>query len=372
MRRMSRAWQAYLHVDLWDLAAAGVDAVLDRAAGELGVDGIRVTAVSGAVCRVGARPELQPRVWRCEAAAHFQPDARRYGDTRLRPPTAEWIKSRNPLASLVDACAKRNLKCRMRIVACDNATLAERHSHAACVDAFGVTSAARLCPSNADVRMYVRGLVDDLSMHYQPAGIDLVEADFGPPQAFHPGIQRPADPIDADSLSLCFCPSCCAAAAESGIDAGDLASHVVAAFDAGEVADRARIQAYAEFRAKIVGELLKTVRGNSESELWWECAGDGSQRGLPTPSFEACAAGLLSPFDQPAALHAQTARIGICYPVGIDREVEEGAPAVVRELSELTARGHQLFILENFAGLPRMREDWVRQAVRYARRLAGQ
>lgn len=385
---MSTAWRAYLHCEPWDLLAAGIDAVLDFAVGELGVDGIRVSAVAGAACTLRVRPGLSPRTFRVEAAAHFQPEPRRYGDTRLRPPTAAWFKSRNPLAQIAEACAKRKLLLRARVVACDNATLIERYPHAACKDVFGDASPARLCPANPDVRAYLRDLVDDLSANYAVEAIDLAEADFGPPRRFHPGRVDPAPPYDARSLATCFCASCRQLAAESGIDVEALAAHVIESFDDGRAPDRDRLRAYEQFRARVVGELVIGMRNSARGELWWDAADASGTVGSADPTYVAadpvgvvdhatCAAGVaehlfgqIVRYDRPAVVHAPIERIGLLYPVGHDRTIEDGAPAVVREISELTTRGHRVFIFDQYGTTPAPRFDWVRQAVRFARRQA--
>src|SRR5205085_3889822 len=94
---MSDGLRAYLAVEPWDLIDEGIDRVLDRISGEIGCDGIQVTAVTGPVHVFRPHANVSPRTYRCDAAAYFQPDAKRYADSRLRPLPAAWIKSRNPL-----------------------------------------------------------------------------------------------------------------------------------------------------------------------------------------------------------------------------------------------------------------------------------
>jgi hypothetical protein len=94
------------------------------------------------------------------------------------------------------------------------------HPQAVTRNAFGDANFYSLCPSNQDVRAYVRTLVQDVTRSYKPDRIELESPGF---MGFAHGYHHEKDgvglsPEDDFLLSLCFCESCIARAAKAGVD----------------------------------------------------------------------------------------------------------------------------------------------------------
>ncbi len=374
---MAGAFKAYFRCDPWDLVDEGIDAVLDRLAGEVGVDGLVVSVLTGSVCVFRAHDGVSPRTFRCPPAAHFQPASKCYASSRLRPPTAGWIKSGNPLERVAAACEKRGLALSEHVVACDNATIVDRHGFAACEDAFGDASPARLCPTNPDVRAYLCGLVEDLSTNYAIEAVILIEADFGRPAGFHPGRLNPAR-SGWESSVMCFCPSCRQAAAEQDVEAGPIAHHAAALASAadGEVGD-ADVSAYRRFRSSVVAATVKAIRRHCQCALDVHFPDLDPHRGVSVEHIAEFVSGWWAPESCETTRQAladaigSRARIGVCAVVGAGRELPGASADVVRNTSDLVVAGHRNVVFESYGATPLDRLEWVRQAIRFARREAG-
>jgi hypothetical protein len=91
----------------------------------------------------------------------------------------------------------------------------------------------------------------------------------------------------------------------------------------------------------------------------WLAADDGSPR----------RAALLMELTQAVARRAD---VGVALSLGLDRSFPGGAADVVREASDLVREGCRTLVFEDYGSMPVERFDWVRQAVRFARREAGE
>lgn len=203
----------------WDIEDEGIDASLARLAGDIGIDTLSITAVHPGIYQVRPRPLGDRWTFQSGAAAHFQPDAKRYSSSRIRPHAAAWLKNRNPLERIAKAAERERLRLRVRVSLLRGEELVSRYVHAACVNLFADPSRDGLCPSHPDVREYVADLVEDLWTNY---GLDAIELD-GLDWAHDGRITIAADAHNDEFLgqcdSWCFCASCRQRAAESSIDA---------------------------------------------------------------------------------------------------------------------------------------------------------
>lgn len=201
----------------WDLPAEDVGSVLDQLRGEVGVTGISLwSGVPPTIqLRAGAR---YPRVFRTRGGVFFQPAQRHYTQTRCQPIVSSWVTMGNPLAPIAKACAGRGLTLRVIVSAAATGLMAERYPEFACRNAFGDESRARLCPANAEVQTYLRGLTLDLSTSVGVTALTLVDFDIRWSDAddLHAGILL--GPLQRSLLAVCFCESCAQRSQNAGID----------------------------------------------------------------------------------------------------------------------------------------------------------
>ncbi len=121
----------------WDLDHEGIEAAIGRMAGDIGADGLSVAATLHSLRERRTRVAPGPRTIEMEAAAHFQPEAQRYANTRLRPIVAAWLKTRNPLERILREAEQIGIHRRLSVVACHGASLAARYPMTSCLDVFG-------------------------------------------------------------------------------------------------------------------------------------------------------------------------------------------------------------------------------------------
>lgn len=379
----------------WDLEDEGHDRALGRLAGEIGVDGISVAAVLDDLTEFRSREFKVQRTITRRAAAHFQPSGKHYENTRLRPTAAAWMKSRNPLAKIADLARQHSLKCRAWAVCCRNSHLAARQPLAACVDVFGDPIEARLCPSNPDVREYVAALVEDLSSNYPLDGIELDDLGFGGSErsrgrcntgvAFGPigGIGTLRD--------WCFCPSCRQRAQEADIEVQEVTAAVldclgpilraepIASATIGDVlGERPCLAEYHRMRCEAVRTLVQMVRKRTDKPLWLHAAADSFRSGADPSILRECCDGLIvPPADETAPILPDRVEQVVRSCGGPDR-VEVGTlcyppcvadgPALVTWVRQAWQRGHAAIGFSNYGAAPEPCLDWVRQAIRFARR----
>ena len=145
----------------WDLLDEGVDEVLARLHGELGVTGVCVPAVCAPLATLRTRPGVSPRIFRTRGGLFFAPGEDYYQATRCTPAVSTWLKGRNPLRRIADGCRKLGLDCRA-MAACSTAgRIVARHPHAAAKTVFGDPWPDRLCPINPDAQAFLIAVCRD-------------------------------------------------------------------------------------------------------------------------------------------------------------------------------------------------------------------
>ena len=387
--------QAFFWCYPWDLEDEGYDRALGRLAGEIGVDSISVAAVLDDLTEFRAREFKGPRTVTRRAAAHFQPTGKHYENTRLRPTAAAWMKSRNPLTRIADFARQQSLKCRAWAVCCRNSHLAARQPLSACVDVFGDPIEARLCPANPDVREYVASLVEDLSTNYALDAIELAEIGFGggvrSEGRSHTGVAFGLNGGVGILRDWCFCPSCRQRAQEADVDVEDVAAAVrdclgpilrggsIAAVTIGDIlGERPSLAAYHRMRCEAVGTLVQMVRRRTDKPLWLRNAADSFRSGVDASSLSDCCEGLtLGPADEAAPMSPGRVeevvrscggpdRVAVgtfCYPP----HMTDG-PALVTFVRQAWQKGYAGIGFANYGAAPEPCLDWVRQAIRFAKR----
>ncbi len=201
--------QTWVTVNPWDLVHEATAHALDFLQGEVGMTGVTVCAAGGPLVQWQRRGD-ESRIFRTRGGLYFPPDPQRYADTRCKPVVSDWVKKRDPLARLGEACAARGLRLRATVSATRVGRMALRHPALAVKNALAAQSESALCLSNPDVQAFLGALVADLAARPGVAGVvvrDLIScwAEAGADSLAAPfGLA----PTDRALLGLCFCESC--------------------------------------------------------------------------------------------------------------------------------------------------------------------
>jgi len=201
---------------LWSYAADR-GALLERAAGEIGLEHVTVPVVTGPQThfRVGTAPE-QPH-FETAGGWHFPHAAKAYAAVGIRPVRASWFAGADVLGRLREHAQRQNLKLVMRLDLRGAAVLLEQASHLLQRNAWGQeVTAAGGCASQPDLRELVRATLDDLH-RYEPAAWEL--ADWVPDLPMDRALPRPLrwQPAARRLVDTCFCSACRQVAARAGV-----------------------------------------------------------------------------------------------------------------------------------------------------------
>ncbi|MHC4089982.1 MAG: hypothetical protein ACYSVY_06835, partial [Planctomycetota bacterium] len=388
---------------LWDFLDEGVEEVLDRLQGELGVTGVCVPVVCGPLSQLRCRPDAAPRVFRSRGGLFFAPDDAYYQGTRCKPPTSEWLKSRNPLQQIADGCHKRGLACRGVVDTSSVALLAARHPQAAAKTVFGDAWPDRVCLVNPDVQALFVGLCRDLVANYGLKAIELSEFHSGRiGQACRSlvspfGLGRGAHTL----LGLCFCESCrqrsdrrpASNGAEVGSAARSAEMRLRRIFETGQpldlaadrlLADEPPLRAYVEGQWRAIADLLEAICRDSGCPVILHTYQDLIHAGTdPHPLAEGGAirdlSGVLTHVANAAGSEAEEAARTVVGLAGPSQSAEvqirpyagqppesppDDAPALVRSLSRLVELGVRSVNLDNYGQLPETAWSGIKQATR--------
>ena len=377
----------------WDLEDEGIDAAIGRIKGDLYADDICVLVHSDDVVQRRARGLGGARTMRPGAGAHFRPDASRYAATRMRPIAASWMKSRDPFARIAKTCESIGVGLIVRASCLRNRTLVEKHPMTACVDAFGDASRNRLCPANPDVREFVVAMATDLSESYPTQRVELADVTFDSSRYARETTLGYDLKGAAQALQdWCFCPACRQRAADLGCRVDAVQSAVRQwldrAFDRGAtgrmddvntaiaaaLGDDADLRSFQDARRGSERSLIAAVHAKLGDKLVIPVNDDAELAGVAPAATElgvALAARYKTATSTSPIVRAVQALGGPmnvavrfdAYPPFID-----GGPALVSAVHATIESGHKHVGFYADGLLPGPCLDWVRQAVRYARR----
>lgn len=211
--------------ELWDLVDGGIDDVLLRVKGEAGVNGITLTLAGGPVDRFRPQVGVTPRMFRSTAGAHFHPNADRYEATRLKPVAADWLRSRDPLPRVYEACDRQGIRLRGRLTLGPALGQLHRHDESKLKNAYGEINPAWYCPVNPDVRALYTAMVADVCDRQVCNKLEIM---LRFPHASWTTGEAPAGFAGTNAaawlLGLCFCESCRQQAGNDDVNI-DAASH---------------------------------------------------------------------------------------------------------------------------------------------------
>ena len=191
---------------LWDLVDEGYDVVLQRL-NENRLTGISVAAAYHAGKFLEPHNPKRKVVFLEDGTVYFRPDSRKYG--KIQPRINSLVKEGHGLEKAKHFADKVGFTTRAWIVCCHNTPLGSQFPDIACEDAFGDKLYHNLCPTNEDVRRYLRSLVSDIASH----GVDAIELEALQFQGYAHGYHHEREGIELTIaarflLGLCFCPAC--------------------------------------------------------------------------------------------------------------------------------------------------------------------
>lgn len=199
----------------WDYSDAP-GALLDRALGEVGFDFVILPAVTGPLERFRPAADRAPHTFATEGGWHFPISADVYRNAAAKPRTARWCGKRDMLEKIEKTAAR----CGVRLIFDVNVRavsgLFEHEPHLRGRDAWGDDSGRMgICPLNADLRELLHATISDLN-RYQPAGWQLCDWMIDTKPGETPSPQFDWHPLLRDLSEICFCSACRQIAATQG------------------------------------------------------------------------------------------------------------------------------------------------------------
>jgi hypothetical protein len=296
-----------------DLVDEGMATVLDNVARRAGLGGITMAAAYHHGRDVFPHNPHRKIHFLEGGAVFFQPDPARYRDLLLQPRVSELARESDVLAVLSREAAERGMQTRAWTVYLHNYTLGEAHPECVCRNAFGDAYLTDLCPTNPDVRAYVKALSADIASK----GVATVVAESLHFHGLEHGFHHERYFIELGALGryllgLCFCDHCMAAARRRGVEveslriearrelerrfqtqpdaeAPEASRDAIGAFAAGELG--AYLDARAETVASLVAEAAQAAASGGAGFAFIDLSGavkgyaTGHPQGDPSPSI---------------------------------------------------------------------------------------
>lgn len=389
----------------WELEREGADEALARLAGEIGVDGIHLHVGSRGGAALYPRGPQGPRLEACGPGLQFQLDASMYSSVRVRPRTAAWMKSRNPLEAMCKLAERHRLKVRAALP--ESIPMPERSTVSTILNALGDVSPHSLCFAHPDTQELHAALIEDLSSNYPIDAVEIAAPRRPRAQAAYDVLTFPSPSPDgepfSECLAWCFCPSCRQQAQAAGVDIAlvqkkitDLISSMPAMDTAPRewkdvVAEDAALAGYERWQDESARTLVRQLRERCRKSLslrWEESRspvefaahalrtwGGISERislravrgGLPDdPSVVRKLGSALEAVRNDFPPMPGELKIDLLMP-SRPPDVRDG-PHLVSLTHEAAQTGCEAIIFQDYATSPDGCLDWVRQAIRFARR----
>jgi hypothetical protein len=201
---------------LWDIVDEGYESVLLRLK-ENGLTSVSLATAYHAGKFLAPHNPKRKVVFLEDGTVYFTPNPRLYG--RIKPRTNSLVQQGHGLATVKRHADKAGLQTRAWVVCCHNTPLGMKYPDIACENVFGDKLYHNLCPSNSDVRKYIRALVSDIASH----GVDAIELEALQFQGYSHGFHHEREGIELTSatrflLGLCFCNACRQRARDSALE----------------------------------------------------------------------------------------------------------------------------------------------------------
>ena len=353
--------------------------LLERAAGEVGLDHITVPAITGPQSHFRLGGALERPYFQSEGGWHYPPVAKAYGVAGLRPPKARWFGTADHLARLREHLERLGLKLVLRVDLRPVPALLVQEPRLCQRNAWGQeVPTAGVCAGDAVARELLHCTLEDL-LRYQPTAYEL--ADWVPDHAVNQHAARPlAWHAEARQLlDLCFCPACRQAAERANCDPDQAARSVRVQLE--------RLVGTAAGACDTDVAVAGYIAARSQENLAWlgRLAAADTQRnydvvhelGQVWPNTERASLGVLFRLARgSAAADADELGLalrwdgwrggGVSVPVWQPTFAEPAA--LVRFTSDAVRGGAGAFDFEGLDEAPPQAMTWLKQAVRFARR----
>lgn len=374
----------------WDFDGAEVEPALVQLA-DLGIDALSLGLVQPTVHAIRRSAADGPRVIHQPAGFHFQPDARNYATTRIKPVAAKWLRQRNPVERVARIAVEQKLSVHARVDFTDLVDIAERVPLAGMINVFGEPHGTRLCPSNPDAIAFFQSAIEDVCNNHAFHRIELTGFGFTDRLAPSDASGSPVcNALESYLLSLCFCPSCRDRAGRDGVRVDRVVSAVQSGLDSQFRLEpptdlsietflqrHSDVAAFSESRRQTTLALIAAMRQRSRVPLALRPEADA----CPSTSvawselFESIIVNGDSPGGESDAYSNFTAWKRHWQPAArIEVALRPTPPnhadsqALIRYVKSLCADGHTTLHFGPLGELPPPCLDWIRQAVRYAKR----
>ncbi|GJQ27047.1 MAG: hypothetical protein HBSAPP02_20790 [Phycisphaerae bacterium] len=398
--------QFFFECQPWELEREGAEEALARLAGEIGVDGIHLHVSSSGGAALYPRGPMGPRIDSCDKGLQFQLDASKYASVRVRPRIAAWMKSRNPLEAVCKLAERHRLKVRAALPV--SIPMPERSTVATIINALGDVSPHSLCFAHPDTQELHAALIEDLSSNYPIDVVEIAAPRRPRAQAAYDVLTFPSPSSDgepfSECLAWCFCPSCRQQAQAAGVDIAlvqkkitDLISSLPA-MDAAPrewkdvVAEVAALAGYERWQDESARTLVRQLRERCRKSLslrleesrypvefaarhalrTWEGISErmslrAVRGGLPDEPrpVRKLGSALAAVRNESPPMPGEL-KIDLLMP-SRPPDVRDG-PHLVSLTHEAAQTGCETIVFQDYATSPDACLDWVRQAIRFARR----
>ncbi len=369
------------HFQVWDLDATGST---PGVAGlrDLGFDALSIGLVQPAMQVIKRAANSDPRVSEYPSGFCYQPHANAYAGARIKPTGAKWLKQRDPFERMAELAVESRLDLIARIDFSDLSGLVERNPLAGTVSIAGDTNSNRLCPCNRDALEFFGALAEDVSSHYPVKRVELSGIGFANGLMARGTAPAPVcGEIESYLLSLCFCPSCRENAKRQGVNVERVLRVATESLDAegepagmsiaGFIQSHPDIVAFEQARQQAALNQIAIMRERSEVPIAWRTAAMPDSPAAFRELVEAIVIDdSLALSGDAAGSDSQRRSISSGVEIAIDPSPRQFASAqsLVRRVKTLSDQGYTTFHFERMGELPPHCLDWIRQAIRYAKR----
>ncbi len=394
----------------WDLVDEGIEAVLDRLHGDVGINGLSVWVGLPPVTQLRLR-EPEHSIFRTAGGLFFAPDKQHYLQTRCKPLISDWLKkAKDPLPRIAEACAARGVELRVIVSAAATGRFAHHYPEMASKNVFAAVSHTSLCLANPDVQAYLCGLAADLSTKYDLAGLVVTDLVIAWLDAFSPDLHPSYMLGDTERalLAMCFCESCQQKA--SGVVPGSLAAEAVRTilheiFELGVptehridrlLSDYPTLSDYDRWRSSELSTFLASLKESCRCPLLvlrtanvlrtakvqrtanvLRPATRGAPVVTPSPSFSdaidvSVPAAVITQIDNRDELRTAPCAGAAGSELGLSESfvLRCGDSELVTALAEAVGLGLTVVQIDNYGNLPERALTPIKQAIRFARRTA--
>lgn len=216
MLRELPKYSGSMWIYLWDLVDEGQESVFQKLRDNK-ITGISLASAYHTGKFLEPHNPKEKVVFLEDGTIYFRHNPKLYG--RLKPKQNSLIGAGHSLQTVKRAAERAALQTRAWVVCCHNTRLGMLYPDIVCEDCFGDKIYHNLCPSNEDVRKYLRALVSDVAS----IGVDTIELEALQFQGYTHGYHHEREGIELNSasrflLGLCFCPACVKRASQSKCD----------------------------------------------------------------------------------------------------------------------------------------------------------